>query len=204
MRGGLVGLLIAGSLSLTIRDYVKHNQQPETELLFEAAATELAEKINEEDGETAVYLDRWFWDESSQKGWPSLPFLADLEHVHFYRPESGLPDAAPGQPISLYTWPFGDLEFAPEMLADARVVTVQNGRLARGDLEPEPYVLYVRYSTVAEPLQEAELINFGDAYQLQNWDVWQLDDHTVQVDLVWQKTAADTANQNCLFTSAGR
>lgn len=61
--------LIAGSLLLTVRDYVNYNQQPETALLFESAAVELAAQLNMEDEGTAVYLDRWFWDEPSQKGW---------------------------------------------------------------------------------------------------------------------------------------
>lgn len=195
LRGGLVGLLIVGSLFLTVRDYVNYSQEPETALLFEAAATELAEKINDEDAGTTVYVDRWFWDEPTQKGWPSLPFLADLERVQFYRPESGLPAAARGKPISLYSWPFGDLDFVPEMLADASVVSVQNGRQARGDLEPEPYTLYIRYSNDLKSLQARDSINFGDVFQLQGWDVQQLDAHTVRVDLLWQKTAVGTPNQ---------
>ncbi len=66
------------------------------------------------------------------------------------------------------------------------MVAVQNGRLARGDLEPEPYPLYVRYATV---------VNFGDAFLLHSWVVTLLDAQTVQVDLVWQKTAVDPTNQ---------
>ncbi len=187
MRGGLVAVLIAGSLLLTARDYVNYSKQSDTKLLFEATATELAEQLNKEAGGTAVYLDRWFWDEATQKGWPSIPFLADLEDVIFYRPENGLPPAAPGQPISLYAWPFGDLAFVPRLLADAEVVMVRNGRLARGDLEPEPYPLYVRYaSSAAAGLEQP--VNFGDAFLLQSWAITLLNEQTVQVDLIWQKT----------------
>ncbi|WP_420641379.1 ArnT family glycosyltransferase [Candidatus Leptofilum sp.] len=194
MRGGLVALLMGGSLLLTMRDYVNYNQQPDTALLFEAAAVELAERLNAEDEGTAVYLDRWFWDELSQKGWPSIPFLADLEGVTLYRPENGLPPTAPGQAVSLYTWPFGDLEFVPDLLSDAEMVVVQNGRLARGDLEPEPYPLYVRYTTGERPTN-TQAVQFGNAFQLQNWTVTLLDEQTVQVDLIWQKTGNELPNQ---------
>ncbi|GJM41904.1 MAG: hypothetical protein DHS20C20_21860 [Ardenticatenaceae bacterium] len=191
---GLVATLIAGSLILTVRDYVNYSEQPETALLFEAAAVELAERLQAEEAETlalsdaevAVYLDRWFWDAPSQKGWPTIPYLADLDGVIFYRPENSLPSASSGQAVSLYAWPFGDLTFVPDLLADAEMVTVGNGRLARGDLEPEPYPLYVRYSSSASP-NIAQTVQFGDAFQLQSWHVTPLDAQTVQVDLIWQK-----------------
>jgi 4-amino-4-deoxy-L-arabinose transferase-like glycosyltransferase len=194
VRGGLVSVLVAGSLLLTVRDYVNYSQQPDTALLFEAAATELAGHLNEESGATAVYLDRWFWDEPSQKGWPSIPFLADLDKVTFYRPENSLPPAATGHPISLYVWPFGNLEFVPQLLADAAMVTVANGRLARGDLEPEPYPLYVRYASGTVP-SAGITVNLGQMFLLQSWAVTQLDDQTVQIDLIWQKITDDLPNQ---------
>ncbi|MEZ4593925.1 MAG: glycosyltransferase family 39 protein [Chloroflexota bacterium] len=191
--GGLVALLMAGSLFLTVRDYVNYSQQPETALLFEAAAVELAESLQSEAAGTMVYLDRWFWDEPSQKGWPAVPFLTDLDGVTLYRPENGLLPAAPGQPISLYAWPFGDLEFVPQLLAEAEMVVVRNGRLARGDLEPEPYPLYVRYASSPRPVG-GTAVRFGDTFLLQSWVVTPLDEQTVQVDLVWQKTADSLPN----------
>ncbi len=194
VRGGLVTVLIAGSLLLTVRDYVNYNQQQDTALLFEAAATELAMALNEEAPETAVYLDRWFWDEATQKGWPSVPFLADLDGVNFYRPEDGLPPAAPGQSISLYAWPFGDLEFVPQLLADAEMVVVQNGRLARGDLELEPYPLYVRYASGTAP-EPGPSVNFNSTYLLQSWSVTPVNEQTVQVNLIWQKTTPELPHQ---------
>jgi 4-amino-4-deoxy-L-arabinose transferase-like glycosyltransferase len=183
---GLVAGLIAGSLLLTVRDYVNYSQQPDTALLFEAAATELADSLNKEAAGTAVYLDRWFWDEASQKGWPSIPFLADLSDVTLYRPETGLPPAAPGQPVSLYTWPFGELAFVPQLLAGAEMVVVRNGHLARGDLELEPYPLYVRYASSTRPPTEAP-VNFDNRFTLHSSTVTRLDEQTLQVDLVWQK-----------------
>ena len=194
-RRGLVVALVVGSLWLAMRDYVNYSRQADTALLFEAAATELAAQLNEEDTGTAVYLDRWFWDEPSQKGWPSLSFLADLSRVQLYRPENDLPPAAAGQPVSLYAWPFGDLEFVPELLAEQELVAVENGRLARGDLEPEPYPLYIRYASDAMPNSAAQSVNFGNAYRLRSWTVTQRDEQTVQVDLIWQKMTDEISNQ---------
>jgi 4-amino-4-deoxy-L-arabinose transferase-like glycosyltransferase len=193
--GGLVAVLIAGSLLLTVRDYVNYSRQPDTALLFEAAATALAGQLNEEVAGTAVYLDRRFWDESSQKGWSSIPFLADLSQVQMVRPEEGLSPAVPGQPVSLYVWPYGDLAFVPQMLAGQKLVVVENGRLARGDLEPEPYALYLHYTGLPQVSQSAAGINFDHAFLLHRWTVTPLDDQTVQVELVWQKISDDPLSQ---------
>ena len=73
------------------------------------------------------------------------------------------------------------------------MVVVRNGRLARGDLEPEPYPLYVRYASSPRPVG-GTAVHFGDAFLLQNWVVTPLDEQTVQVDLVWQKTADSLPN----------
>ncbi len=44
--GGIVTLLVLGSLFVTARDYVNYNEQPETALLFEAAAVVLADSLS--------------------------------------------------------------------------------------------------------------------------------------------------------------
>jgi Dolichyl-phosphate-mannose-protein mannosyltransferase len=206
VRGGIVAFLLAGSLWLTVRDYVNYSQQPDTAFLFEAAARELAQSLNEEDAETAVYLDRWFWDEPSQSGWPSIPFLADLSRVQLYRPENGLQPAAAGQPVSLYVWPYGDLEFVPQMLSNQAGVVLENGRLARGDLEPEPYALFTRYASEPTPAPSPQFINFDDTFYLQSWAIRQLDEQTIQVDLTWQLKTAEPPTQTAfvhLLTADG-
>ena len=195
LKSMVVAVLIVGSCFFTIRDYVNYSRQPDTALLFEAAATELAAKLNEEESDTAVYLDRWFWDEATQKGWPSIPFLADLSRVQLYRPEAGLAPAAPGQAVSLYTWPFGQLEFVPRMLAGQMMVTIENGRLARGDLESEAYPLYVRYAGESGSVTTDKTVNFVNAFLLHDWQVTQVDEQTLQVDLTWQKLGDELPNE---------
>lgn len=187
-------VLLALSLWLTVRDYAAYGRDPQTALLFEAAAVEMAAQIQAEEAGTAVYLDSWFWDETTQKGWPSLPFLADLEHVVFFRPESGLPPAAAGQPVSLYTWQFGDLSFVPGMITPPALVTLHTGELARGDLEESAYPLYARYH--ARPLAAdpatiwPEVVNFDNQLWLRRGAVIFPDAQTAQVDLYWEGETA--------------
>ncbi|HRQ36475.1 MAG TPA: glycosyltransferase family 39 protein [Chloroflexota bacterium] len=189
-----VVVLLASSLWLTVRDYTAYGRDPQTALLFESAAVEMAAQLNAEEVGTAVYLDSWFWDESAQKGWPSLPFLADLDGVTFFRPEFGLPPAAPGQPVSLYTWQFGDLSFVPRQITPPVLVTVHIGELARGDLEETAYPLYARYH--ARPLAAdpaaiwPEAVNFDNQLWLRRGAAIFHDSQTVQVDLYWEGQTA--------------
>ncbi len=187
-RGGATALL-AGSLLITLRDYVNYGRDPETALLFEAAAVELAEDLQAEGADTAVYLDRWFWDEPTQKGWPAIPYLAGLDDVTFYRPEFGLPPAAPGQPVSIYAWRFGDLSFAPGLMPAPGLVDVKTGPPARGDLETEAYPLYVRYHGDSGLPGGEAAANFGDTIRLEEAAL-SFDGDAWLVDLTW---AADTA-----------
>lgn len=186
--------LLAASLVLTVRDYVAYGRDPYTALLFEAAAVELAARLNEETEDTAVYLDSWFWDAPSQKGWPTIPFLADLTDVSFFRPEFGLPRPETEQPVSLYTWQFGDLSFVPGMITPPALVTLHTGELARGDLEETAYPLYVRYHIrPLAPGQMArwpEVVNFGNQLWLRQATAVLLDEQTLQVDLAWEGETA--------------
>lgn len=189
LRHSLVILLLAGSLVITLKDYVNYGTDPETALYFEAAAVQLAEDVQKESDNTAVYLDRWFWDEPTQKGWPAIPFLADLETVQLYRPELGLPPAAPGQPVSIYAWRFGDLSFVPGLMPAPGLVDVKAGPLARGDLETEAYPLYIRYHGALQPPGTAKA-NFANVIRLQGAELSLAQDGRWQVDLAWE---ADTA-----------
>ncbi|NKQ37687.1 MAG: hypothetical protein HF973_19010 [Chloroflexi bacterium] len=189
LRQGGVIVLLAGSLLITLQDYVNYGNDPETALMFEAAAVALAADLQAEAGDTAVYLDRWFWDEPTQKGWPSIPYLTDLDNVQFYRPESGLPPPAPGQPVSIYAWRFGDLSFVPGLMPAPGIVNVKIGPLARGDLETEAYPLYVRYQGAPGLLSKDTAANFGGVIRLEEAALSFGEDDWV-VDLTW---GADTA-----------
>ncbi len=191
-RQMLVIGLLSGSLILTIRDYRAYGRDPEVAYLFEDAALELAARLDEETEETAVYLDYWYWDDVSMGSWPSIRYFQDLDDVTQYRPEMGMPLPAAGQPVSIYAWPFGDLNFVPTLIMPPALVSIRQGNLARGDLEPEAYPLYVNYQARPLPAAFPESINFSDQIQLRQGDVWLLDPETVQVDLYWEaETAVD-------------
>ncbi len=187
---GSVVVLLLGSLLLTIRDYVNYSRDPETALLFEAAATEMAYQIRAEEADTAVYMDRWFWDEATQKGWASIPFIADLNKVHLYRPEFGLPPAAPEQPISIYAWKFYDQAFVPQILSGSPFVQMQDGELARGDLEETAYPLYIRFHGQPTTPNWSQTINFDNQLYLHNLEFRQTDTGDVEIDLVWEANTA--------------
>jgi hypothetical protein len=191
-RQGLVAAICLGSLALTVRDYTTYSRQPVVAMYFEAAATGMARQIRAESADTAVYLDRWFWDEATQKGWPSLPFLANLTNVRLYRPETGVPPPAEGQAVSLYAWPYGDLSFVPGLMPAWTVITVSDGPLARGDLESTPYPLFVRYHAQEPPARWPLAVNFGGQMQLRQASVTVVDAHTMAVDLYWAAAAVVT------------
>lgn len=184
-RQVLVIVLLTGSTLLTWRDYHAYGRNPETDLLFEAAATEMAAQLRAELEGTSIYLDRWYWDESTEKGWPSIPYLANLRDVTWFRPEFGLPPPPPGTPIALYTWPFGDREFVPAMLADAALVEISAGQPARNDLETESYPLTAIYRTAVPPSVWPLALSFGNQFSLHAVDVDQLTPTSLAVTLVW-------------------
>lgn len=187
---GSVIVALLGSLLITMRDYVNYSRDPETALLFEAAATDMAYQIRAEEVDTAVYMDRWFWDEATQKGWAAIPFIADLSKVHLYRPEFGLPPAAPGQPISIYAWKFYDQAFVPQILGGSSFVQMQDGQLARGDLEETAYPLYIRFHDEPTIPSWSQTVNFDNELYLHNPEFRQTETGDVEIDLVWEANTA--------------
>lgn len=186
----LVIILLAGSLFLTIRDYQAYGRDPAVAYLFEAASVSLAEQLKQESAATAVYMDYWFWDDPTQGGWPSIPYLQDLHNVEQYRPEFGVTPAEPGQPVSIYAWEFGDLSFVPQLIQPPALVTIHSGELARGDLEAEAYPLYLLYRARPLPANFPPPTNFANQIKLRDSQVTLLDEQTLQIDLYWE---ADTA-----------
>lgn len=191
-RSFAIMVLISGSLYYTLRDYWLYNQNPEVALLFEAAALELAQEIKQESAETAVYVDRWFWDDD-QGGWPTLPFIVDLDQATLYRPELGVPPANPGEPTVIYAWQFGSLDFVPTLLQPPAVINVKLGPFARGDLEENAYPLYIRYhSQPSRPVTKV-LAAFGDHFRLMELDVTQTD-QVINVGVRWEAATAVSGN----------
>lgn len=178
--GALVGLLLVGSTAVTIRDYAAYSQDADTGYLFEQAARQMGERMSSaQSGLNAVYfVDERFWS-----GWPSISFLATHARIQTFTPAGGLP------PLPLladvFIWPYTPRDYLPPALPPQAVVWVNNGPLARGDLEPEAYPLYVHYG-ITPPFSAAAvtLVSFGDALQL-HWAEATAITGGLQIDLVW-------------------
>ncbi|MDJ0756498.1 MAG: glycosyltransferase family 39 protein [Ardenticatenaceae bacterium] len=194
----LIGILLTGSLSLTVRDYfINYNQLPDTSYLFEAAAKTLVEEVNGQSQQTIIWIDRRYRD-----GWPSVPFLLDSERRVFWvdpqNDENPLPEEVP--PDTLYLWPFdpAGLELVPNALSPPVVVDVGVGPLARGDLEPEPYPLYINYaidssSDLPERSPLAIFLSESKSWQfdLVASDVQHLSNQKLAVNLFWSTRSAE-------------
>ncbi|HEX6385950.1 MAG TPA: glycosyltransferase family 39 protein [Anaerolineae bacterium] len=182
----LVIMLAVASLIVTVVDYVAYGRQPEVAFLFQAAATDMARQINAEPVGTTVFIDERFWDER----FAAIPFLVRQQPVKF-NPQSGLP-LQPAVPAAIYAWPYGPLDFIPQVLTPPALVSVETGSLARDDLEATPYPLYVRYTWQTAPDGWTSLANFDNQVQLQQATLTTLDEATLQVDLYWTTATALT------------
>lgn len=186
LRRGLVIFFALGTLIMTIVDYATYANRPETYYLFEGAARALAEEVNKEPPETQIYVARRFWE-----GWPSVPFLIDPRRdVTYFTPNAGVADSA-ALPLAIYAWPHDSLAFLPEAVPAPSLLSVQPGPLARGDLESDPYLLYVRYVATEPPPAGQAIARFGEADSAEA--MWLVDGAVtrpapgrLQIDLYWQ------------------
>ena len=175
----VIGLLIA-SLALTINDYFRvYSRQPVTAFWFDAAASDLADDINDEPAGRPVYVDRRFW-----RDWPSLRFLVDPEQPLAFYDTGDLAADQVEQPAAIYAWPYDQLDQSARAIAGPALVSAQTGSLVQGDLEPEAYPLYVRYEATKAP-DESILANFDNAIQLRGAEITPLDNGRLQVEIHW-------------------
>ena len=183
-RKTAVLLLAAGSLTMTVRDYVNYSQSPDTGYLFEQAARTLAEQANGKTlgNENVLGVDR-FIDDRFWSGWPSIPFLATNPNIHRFWPDSGLPPLT--RMTQLFIWPHTTRDFIPQALPANALVWTETGPLARGDLEPEPYPLYAHYLIITEPPNFPLQASFEGQLTLHDAQITLPNPQTVQVDLIW-------------------
>jgi 4-amino-4-deoxy-L-arabinose transferase-like glycosyltransferase len=191
----LVAGLIVASLMLTLTDYFgRYRRAPATAYWFEAAARDLAERVNGESPGTDTAVDLRFWE-----SFPSVRFLLNPSAgVQLY--EGPLPPAQLALPAALYAWPYESLERVTKALPAPAEVAAEVGSLAQGDRDPEPYPLYVRY-TAAPAAVRPVLATFGGALQLRGADVQVIGPQRIQVELYWSPTGA-TAPQLAAFVHA--
>jgi len=175
----VIGLSLA-SLGLTIKDYfVDYGPDAETGYWFEAAARSLAEDLNQNNANGELYMDRRF-----SEGWPSVLFLTEsIDEILKYRPDELNPDTI-SRLAFVYAWPHENLEKTASAIASPALLDVTVGDMAKGDLDPEPYPLYVRYS-IGDPLSWPILASFDNTIQLRFADLKEIEDGRLQVDLSW-------------------
>jgi len=118
---------------------------------FQAEATDLVSEVNKTEGN--IYLDRRYWST-----YPSVQFLVEenpsleLYSEGFVLPERNIP-------LTLYAWPYSFLDAALEGFPPEAVIHVDIGPQTRGDLDPETYHLYVKYSASEEVWDSTSFIS---------------------------------------------
>jgi 4-amino-4-deoxy-L-arabinose transferase-like glycosyltransferase len=129
-------------------DYVGcYRTDPVRGYFFQAQATDLANEVNA--AEASVYLDQRFWET-----FPSVRFLVtNPERIVMYQEDEPL--STGDLPLTLFAWPHSGLDAALGVLPDQALITVVLGPETRGDQEPDPYRLYVRFD--AQSLNTEEL-----------------------------------------------
>lgn len=180
----LVIILAIASLVVTIRDYTQYGRQSDVAYLFEAAATDLAQQINAETPQTAVFVAERFWSR-----WSSIRFLVQAPQINRFRSQEGLPGPI-HPPAAIYAWPHEPLDYIPQALSPPALITAETGSLARNDLEETAYPLYVRYGSQPRPQQREVLANFDDQLQLREGVVSSIASNRLAVDLYWSTETA--------------
>ena len=192
-RRAAVVVLLAGSVALTVRDYVRYARQPDVAYLWEEAAAGLARSALAAPPDATIAIDRRFLE-----GWPSIGFLLTDRPPVAFDPAAGLPGPLDG-PTVVYAWPYDGLDFLSAAVAPPAAVEIEPGPLARGDLEPQAYSLYTRYAiTPAADTSTAPAADFAGAFYLRQASAAPLTD-TVEVRLQWEaapgRAAADPLPQ---------
>lgn len=179
--GPLVVILsLAASLVLTVKDYFyEYGRQPETAYWFEAGARDLAESVLNDEADVQMFIDRRFRD-----NWPVIPYLlGDSDRANYYD-VTDLEASEFGPGNTIFAWPYERLDLVSESISSPALVQGSTGSLAQGDLEPEPYPLFIKYTIDVAP-RLPTLAIFDDSIKLLKSQVTQIDDQTLQVDLYW-------------------
>jgi hypothetical protein len=92
---------------------------------------------------------------------------------------------------AVYTWPHASLNYLAAALPPPALISSKTGTLARGDLEEQPYPLYVRYH--AQPAPNWPIVaNFNNQLQLRQAAFASLSPSQLQIDLYWSTETAVT------------
>lgn len=162
LGAALAILALATGLALTVRDYFgRYASDPVTGYYFQSAAADLAAEVNRATGagwdgiglgaperapgpgQQAVLAQR-FWDSFASVRY-LVPRSAGRGVV-----VAGSPTQVPSDvPLHLFLWPYEPVRDYLAALPNGVRIGARLGPLARGDLEPKPYALYVVYDVSA-------------------------------------------------------
>jgi len=199
----LAALVLSASLGLTVQDYFgDYVHNPVTGYYFQSAAAALAAEVNRTigagwDGQALhvpahspptqgrVVLARRFWES-----------FASIRYLVPETPNLVIADSPaqvpPGVPLRLFLWPYEPTRAYLEALPRGIRLSAQWGPLARGDLEPQPYALYVVYSATPARPETDPLARFEHGIALLSAQVSRTTSASGQpalrVDLSWSTT----------------
>ncbi|MFQ5341653.1 MAG: hypothetical protein ACE5F6_08935, partial [Anaerolineae bacterium] len=180
--------IVAGALALSLGStsydyFVQHTRSENAYYQFETGASELAADVNQflsENADGAAYVDRTLWD-----GWAAIRFLInDPTRVNVLTDHAPAPQASPA--VLVAVWPFGELSRYRDLLPQGSMISVREGAMERGDLEPEARLMYVLFRAAAKTDTDLPLALFGDDIALQEASIEPLPDGRLQVHLVWE------------------
>lgn len=186
--------LIIGVLSistvLTIGDYARYAENPETAYAFEDAAAKLSSAAR---GAIAANYRVGIADRF-RRDWTSVSFLVDGDF-------EWIPDF--GQPVSiganeralLFVWPYEDWWKALKALDGPMTIKINAGPSARGDLDPQPHVGYLQVQI--EPLITAFVpeAQFANGAQLLGHSIEVINDRQWRLRALWQITGTIAGDQ---------
>jgi 4-amino-4-deoxy-L-arabinose transferase-like glycosyltransferase len=194
----LVSLVLGVSTVWGGYDYfVRHGSNPELGFYFEADQVRGAVEINrflgsgwqgeglsEPMGEPLpgrqVYLGPRIWEDRF-----ALNFLvASPERVAIL----GREPVVEADAVLALEWPHTDMRHVQKVFPSPAVIQVWPGPLERGDLDPQPSLLYVAYYATRLQGEVGPRARFDDGVELLGWEAHQAGEGRTRVRLNWRTT----------------
>jgi len=193
----LIFPLLFGLTSTAWAYFGDYARDPMTGYWFERGATALAGRVNRFlgrgwDGERMlhadapadrrVYLDPALWEE-----WPQVRLLVAA-------PEAvtvGFDGQPPAGPTAIFVWPYGDWrqELRLQTLLPAPAeISVEEGPLSQGDIDPEPYVTYLAFFATRPDPGTPALARLSRGVEWLGAAVTPMADGRLRVRLRWRAT----------------
>ncbi|MGB1252805.1 MAG: hypothetical protein ACPG8W_19480, partial [Candidatus Promineifilaceae bacterium] len=186
LSGFFLIFLLIGSGGLTIRDYfIRYAQDASVYYLFESAAYELAQEINQDHAnQLNILVDERFVQE-----WESISYLVDSDKLQTFA-SMQIGEVTRTNASSLYVWPHESASYLQHLFQPPVMVSSHNSSLARGDLEKTPYQLYTRYGIFPDQQPSSIVANFDNQLYLHEIVLGDMDQSAhLSIQLTWSFSA---------------